>query len=360
VSLTESGRLGHVRTVWDQWGWTAKLAISIALFWAVVKNADASLTQFHIAEPGYIVLATIVFLVQPIVNIPRWSIVLQMLGYRIPIGKLARYFYIGSFFNQVLPASVSGDILRVFYLNRHAVAWRHSISSVLLDRLVALGGLVILYVACFNLASPRVVGHPDAETLYYLFITGILLGALALALLYLSTSLWIDLLRKLHWRSATQIAEMLRMFLRSAEVLGSNLWQSIVILGGLGVTVHLIESFGLWLVVQAFGYSVPFFDIAAIAALMIIVQSLPISFGGWGAREMAAVVLLQRVGIQAGDAFFISVILGLMFLIAAVPGTVFWLLMRRERPDRQPMRTAQGGEPEPSAQPAEGEVSPSR
>jgi glycosyltransferase 2 family protein len=313
--------------------WLIKLGASACLLWLVIRNTDASLAQLTISQPVYILFAALVFIAQPILNIPRWSIVLKMLGYAIPLRKLVSYFYIGLFFNQFLPASVGGDIIRVFYLSRHAVPWRHSISSVLLDRLVALGGLVVLYVALFNFASNEVVGHADAETIYYAFNVGIVVGLIAVVLVYGMAVLWTDSIRRLNWWGAEQIAELLRMLVRSVEVLGGrNLWTSISILGGLGMAVHVVEALGLLLVLKAFGYSIGFVNVAVIAALIIIVQSLPISLGGWGARELVAVDLLQRVGVAGNDAFFVSILLGMMFLLGGLPGVVFWLLTGGEIP----------------------------
>jgi uncharacterized protein (TIRG00374 family) len=313
--------------------WLIKLALSICLLWLVIRNSGASLTGLSISQPAYILLAALILIAQPLLNVPRWSVVLRMLGYAISQRMLLGYFYIGLFFNQILPASVSGDVVRVFYLNRrHGVPWRHAISSVLLDRLVALGGLVVVYVALFNFASHRVIDHADAESIYYFFYVGIIVGLAALALLYAVAVLSRDNLRRAHWRGAEQVAELLRMLFRSVEVLGGNLWKSVSILGGLGIAVHVVEALGLFLVLRAFGYSIAFIDIAVIASLIIIVQSLPISLGGWGARELVAVELLQRVGVDASDAFFVSVLMGLLFLLGGLPGVAFWLGMGAERP----------------------------
>ena len=330
-------RASQLLSALSRHSWLIKLGLSLCLLWLVTRNTGATLADLSITQPVYILLAALLFMAQPLVNIPRWSLVLKMLGYAIPMLKLVRYFYIGLFFNQILPASVSGDVVRVFYLSRsHAVPWRHSISSVLLDRLVALGGLVILYVALFNFASQRVVGHSDASAIYYAFNVGIVVSLIAVVLLYALAVLSADRIRRSRWPGAAYVAEMLRMLFRSVEVLGRNWWKSIVILGGLGVAVHVVEAIGLSLVLHAFGYSIDFVDVAVIASLIIIVQSLPISLGGWGARELVAVELLQRVGVSATDAFFVSVLLGLMFLLGGVPGLFFWLSAEADKPQKLP------------------------
>lgn len=40
--------------------------------------------------------------------------------------KLGRFYYIGLFFNNFLPGSVGGDVVRVYYLGRMAERGKHS------------------------------------------------------------------------------------------------------------------------------------------------------------------------------------------------------------------------------------------
>jgi hypothetical protein len=54
--------------------------------------------------------------------------------------------------------------------------------------------------------------------------------------------------------------------------------------------------------------------------LVLAAAAVPVSLGGWGVREAAAVALLGQAGIPASEAFALSVGLGLAALIAALPG----------------------------------------
>jgi len=56
--------------------------------------------------------------------------------------------------------------------------------------------------------------------------------------------------------------------------------------------------------------------------------ALPISIGGWGVRETAMIGLLGFVGIPSSAALSLSVQMGLLTIVATLPGAAFWLLHR--------------------------------
>ncbi|MEX1099136.1 MAG: lysylphosphatidylglycerol synthase domain-containing protein, partial [Bacteriovoracaceae bacterium] len=61
-----------------------------------------------------------------------------------PFLKITKFNWIGMFFNSVLPGSVSGDIVKIFYLKEldSGLSNRFLLASVLIDRFVGLFGLI--------------------------------------------------------------------------------------------------------------------------------------------------------------------------------------------------------------------------
>jgi uncharacterized membrane protein YbhN (UPF0104 family) len=322
----------HLR--WDRWAWALKLALSVGILTWVIETTGVSLSDLRVPQSGALLLAAVVFVVQPIVDIPRWLIILRMLGYRIATNLVFSYFYVGLFFNQILPSSVSGDAVRVFYLRTHAVPWLQNIFSLVLDRLIALGGLALLYVSLFGWASHSLTEHFDARGVRYALFFAIILAGITIAVAH-------GLRAPAGPPPAPAVTptERLRAFVRAATGQAGFRWQTTIMLVALGMAVHLMGAIGFSLILRSFGYTLNFIDVFMISALVVIAQSLPISLGGWGAREFAAVALLQRVGVEANDAFFASVLLGLMSLLGALPGIPLWLRLRsgdKNGPDGAP------------------------
>jgi uncharacterized membrane protein YbhN (UPF0104 family) len=66
-----------------------------------------------------------------------------------------------------------------------------------------------------------------------------------------------------------------------------------------------------------------------VVPLVLLLMALPISLGGWGAREFAMVYLLDLFGVAHADALTVSIGFGLGSMLASLPGAWFWMTLRR-------------------------------
>ena len=78
---------------------------------------------------------------------------------------------------------------------------------------------------------------------------------------------------------------------------------------GKSVSAHL--EFG-----QAFLLSLP----------VNLISTAPISIAGWGVRESVMVLAFSYAGLSEGDAFIVSILVGLVTLATGVLGGIIWLL----------------------------------
>jgi hypothetical protein len=67
-------------------------------------------------------------------------------------------------------------------------------------------------------------------------------------------------------------------------------------------------------------------SLAAACCLVMLAASLPISFGGWGLRELSAVVALQAIGISTSSALLTALMIGFLSL-AVIAGTAIFVLL---------------------------------
>src|SRR5688572_20821764 len=80
------------------------------------------------------------------VSAVRWQALARPLGFALPLRHFVRLYFVGMFFNLLLPTSVGGDAVRAVGLSAGAGRRLAAFLSVLLDRLSGL--LVLLAVAC--------------------------------------------------------------------------------------------------------------------------------------------------------------------------------------------------------------------
>ena len=70
---------------------------------------------------------------------------------------------------------------------------------------------------------------------------------------------------------------------------------------------------------------IPIASLFAASAIISLAASLPITVGGWGVREAAAVYVLSNLGIPAADALAMSVMVGLCSMLVILASAPFCL-----------------------------------
>jgi len=80
--------------------------------WGQLARAFANLRS----GPWLVALA-LYLLIQAVSSL-RWQLLARPLGFGGPWGRYLAYYFIGMFFNLVLPTSVGGDVVRAWYLAR--------------------------------------------------------------------------------------------------------------------------------------------------------------------------------------------------------------------------------------------------
>jgi hypothetical protein len=81
----------------------------------------------------------------------------------------------------------------------------------------------------------------------------------------------------------------------------------------------------------------PLLDIVAASAIVMLAASLPISFGGWGVREISAMVALGFVGLASTAAFMVGLLIGVTSLaivlaLALMTARAWNLELTRKKP----------------------------
>lgn len=88
--------------------------------------------------------------------------------------------------------------------------------------------------------------------------------------------------------------------------------------GGLTVAIQLATAIAYVVAGNALAPQVPLGDLFAASVIVMFAASLPISFSGWGVRELSAVLALSAIGINSSAALAVAVIVGVLALASVV------------------------------------------
>ena len=72
--------------------------------------------------------------------------------------------------------------------------------------------------------------------------------------------------------------------------------------------------------------NIGFASLAAASCFVMLAASLPVSFGGWGLRELSAVVALQAIGLSSASALLVALLIGFLSLTVIVATAVVIML----------------------------------
>ena len=273
-------------------------------------------------NPAWLTVAWLLFLAGVAVRAVRWQVLLTALGIHRPLRELNSWYFVGSFFNVILPTGFGGDAVRAAELAQDTGRPGRVINSVLVDRYL---GIMVLLAMGLLAALFQPGRAPAAVTA----VTAALFGGGLLAAWLLRRSWWGDLARQgdLLGRGVKRLrldalADAFAPYDR--RTIGRGLLASLIFnLLQIGWNVAIGWGLGLRLPLTLYLVFVP---LTAIALL------LP-AFGGLGVRELRYVGLFGSVGVAQPVALALSLGIYIITVATGLVGGVMYLIggIRRTR-----------------------------
>ncbi|MBT3765164.1 MAG: flippase-like domain-containing protein [Rhodospirillaceae bacterium] len=307
-------------------GLTLKVSVSGALIWFVLSKIDLSSAKDRALDvaPEMLLFATMLFLVQAVIAGARWKVVLSAIGAPLPFIDSFKIYYIGLFFNQTLPSSVGGDAVRMYIAKRAGVPLGASINSVLLER----GALVIALVLIVTAMQPYFMTRvPDDQEGLILTSVAVLFVLMVVGLIVLMN---LDRLpsRYSHWRVVRGLAMLAS---DSRLVFLSPQWASKILAWSL--VGHVNVTLSIYILALGLKLDVSMLDCLALFPPVMLATTLPISIAGWGVREGAMVAAFGLIGVSQEGAVVLSLLAGILAIVASLPGGIIWLMSGYRRKD---------------------------
>jgi len=303
------------------------LALMALAVWLV--GPDRLVRQWARSDQSWFLAAVATAALAQLVSVWRWGTIARIFGLRVRLRALALAYAQGMTLNVILPgATLGGDALRSVRLQALGNPLGVSALTVLLDRLSGLWVLCVLSLLTglaltLQLGAGALGGSVlplgglpwiKPAQIVWAYLAGL---ALACAMPWLplraaaapasGTSSWPARL----WR---RLGELHELALAQRRPLGRSLWSSVL--------VQVLCAVTLWLCVLAAGGRADYWQVQAIAAPVFVAGSLPLSYGGFGARELAALAAFPLVGLPADLGLAASVLYGVVAVVlglAAAP-----------------------------------------
>jgi glycosyltransferase 2 family protein len=277
-------------------------------------------------DPGLYVRAFLIFLLAYACGFLRWKLLLDAAGLPITLRRTTRLSAIGLFFNNIVPAGLTGgDLVKAYYIARHYPEKKtDAVITVLIDRVM---GVVVL--ATFSAVA--VLSDLNRYDEVAIYIYGFLLIAFTGAVIFFSSRL-----RRLLFVDAIirvlPFADLIRKIDRSVFLYRYRK-RAILLCVLLTAGVHTFVILTVWTLAQGLSIDCSLVDCAILVPIILIVSALPITPAGWGVGEYGFIYFFGFAGVAAGPALALSFIHRFNTLLISLSGGVF-LLADRFRPAR--------------------------
>ena len=206
-------------------------------------------------------------------------------------------------------------------LTKKGAPFGSSASSVILERLTGLLGVIILIAVLLPLTFNYVTDHEARIGIGLILVICILVISVVIGLSFVP-----HLINKWHrFTLLSKLAEAAEEARKTGLMLKTSFMVTM-----LSLIMHLLAVFAVYLLALGIGVNLPLSAALALIPVVILMSTLPISLAGWGVREGTMIAALQYAEIDSSQSLALSILFGLSLLAVSSLGGLLWLVKGRK------------------------------
>lgn len=300
----------------------AKLAVTTVLIGVVLWRLEPSAVLARAAgfAPDWTALAFVAVFLAIWVSAWKWGAILRRRQRALPFSRLMHHYFIGLFFNNVLPTTVGGDAVRAWETSKDTGEIPEAMGSVVTERLIA--GVALGITALLGL--PFVETNARLVTLVVIF----LMVDLALVALFLVPRFAEGIVSKILPPRFSRLNEAVAgtVAVVRATLKDRSLFLRVVVLS---IVFQILVAAVNACIFKAMGVPVGLAQCVIFTPMIFTVTMLPISLSGLGVREAAYWYFFSQAGVGQMDAVLASLAFFVIVGICSLPGAPLFVLNRR-------------------------------
>lgn len=318
INLKKENRK-HITTI-------LRIVIGAALIAILIWRLDISkiFDNIRSIEKVYLLYALVPYLLFIVISAWRWQVLLDYKEFSIPFGRTLIIYFIATFFNNFLPTTIGGDVMRVLYSMKERRA--DALATVLVDRILGFVGLFVF--ALFAVLYLFVIKR---QTEFLPFTVGGLIIIIVITYLFFSERAYNRFSPIVQKIRVFKIGERLNR-LHEAATDFSSAWSTITTCVILSIVIQALLAIGPFFVMKGMLMNnevniLPFFIYIPI---INIISMIPISFNALGVREYFYVLLFSRVGFTAETSVVISLVAFFLYFVLSLVGGIFFIFVKKD------------------------------
>lgn len=308
---------------------TSKLLIAIVILWFLIHSAQLKPELFaHLFLHPFLTFEIVAILFSLIlVGAWRWHILNALQGIHLSPAETISATYLGAAFNYILPSSVGGDVVRMYYaIKKNPLKKSLAMLSVFFDRAI---GLLAVFVMICIISLIRLDTFKQYPQLLYLVstCTFFCLGALFIFSILIFLREKISIAKWLNSRFPDN--KLIKPFIAFFDAINKFRLTTSAVTKCLLISIinQLLLVCCVFIIAKIMGLpAISFADYALAMSITQIVNLIPLTPGGVGIGEMAFAHILQLLNPGVTGAFAtIFFTYRILSILTYLPGFIVYI-----------------------------------
>ncbi|MHC4751607.1 MAG: lysylphosphatidylglycerol synthase transmembrane domain-containing protein [Planctomycetota bacterium] len=316
------------------------LVVAVGIAWAIVwisgegrwSNLVAIFLRMNL---GIFAVTLCIFVICQVMVGFRWWLLLRTQSIFIDLGAAVKLNFLGWFYNNFMPGSVGGDLLRAWYVTKHTDKRFEAALSVFVDRIIGLLSTLIIaaffYLVFLRSQSDAIIFTGRSRSLeifaeYKRLIIWVIVVLAVVSCLLLSHRRGRILLGKA-WSNIRVRGARAFEKLKNAIYIYCSKPLAILAVFGLTVFLQILTITGFWFLGVNLGITASIKYYYVFFTLTWVLGALPVSIGGAVVVEgLLAYLFVHYAGVEAEAALALALCQRIVWMIASLPGAVVHLI----------------------------------
>ena len=303
-----------------------KLLVSVVLlfylFYFVLDLSNLILTVKN-TDPGYISLAFLSLIMILLSASYRWKYVISIQNRKISFISCTREYLIGAFFNNFMPGSIGGDLVRIVGASKEIGSKEIAFSSVLVERVIGLISMVAIGLCGFiYLNMDSGAGYVGLSLIILLML---FLG-LSAVIFPVPNGILCDIVSS---TLPEKISGVIISYLKDLAGYSSSPFKLIVVFL-ISFGFKAFDGFFVYFTFKSLGIGLGYIHALTLFSIINVIKMLPISFNGLGLSAVSWVLLMRIFGIDENLAASVDFLTITMSLIISIIGGVLYSYKTRK------------------------------
>jgi uncharacterized membrane protein YbhN (UPF0104 family) len=282
-----------------------KLGVSVAALWWVISHISFKgvIVIFSTSNILYLGCALFFLIISFIFSAFRQNLSLRITGAHLTQMLNLKLFWLGMFYNQILPGGIGGDGYKVYIIHKYRHnSIKKNIGAMLVNRIAGLVAIGMITVALYYLSGINFQINLPFGKLFWLGIP-LVYGLYIVVLKYFFKSFF-----KIH---------------------AGLFWWSLIL--------QMMQFISAVFILTAFHQSIDLYDYLFLFFISAIATALPITIGGIGAREMVFLYGAKLLSLNYEMSIALSIMFFLLTLFCSVWG-IYWVFFPPFRREPVPVK----------------------